>query len=337
MKKRSLKQRLRIEVINVANTPPPLRSWVILGAAVLAVSSAGAVFQLMNEVPPLLRASWRLQATALLLLPPFLYQLRATRSDLKMRKRLSNPRVWLIVTGSGLFLWIHFGAWVWSLDHTSLTHSLLLVTAHPLVIVIGCICLSRPISAGQMRGALLGFAGVALTLLGVHSEGSVTLIGDLAAFIGAVAIVGYLSAGRVLRPWMPLFIYAFPVTLIASLMLAISSLLLEETSLATIPPSTALFGWAAFAWLPYVAYLALGPGIVGHTGINASLRWLPPLVISVSVLFEPILGTLLGWMLGTVDDPPGLWTWAGGLLLLAGLLLVTLSEGDDVVQIDGEA
>ncbi|GIS44998.1 MAG: hypothetical protein Ct9H90mP16_20680 [Candidatus Poseidoniales archaeon] len=26
-------------------------------------------------------------------------------------------------------------------------------------------------------------------------------------------------------------------------------------------------------WLP-----AIGPGLAGHTGINASLRWLPPLV-----------------------------------------------------------
>jgi len=38
-------------------------------AQVMAVSSAGAVFATMRDVPPLSLASWRLQLTTLLLLP----------------------------------------------------------------------------------------------------------------------------------------------------------------------------------------------------------------------------------------------------------------------------
>ena len=38
------------------------------------------------------------------------------------------------------------------------------------------------------------------------------LVGDLMALTAAAAFVGYLSVGQKLRKWMPLFVYAAPVT-----------------------------------------------------------------------------------------------------------------------------
>lgn len=40
----------------------------------------------------------------------------------------------------------------------------------------------------------------------------VTLLGDLACLAASCAVVAYLSIGRRLRAWMPLFVYAAPVT-----------------------------------------------------------------------------------------------------------------------------
>ena len=310
----------------MAEQPPPTFAWLILATSVLAVSSAGAVFQLIGDVNPILRASWRLQATALILLPPFIYQVVSLRNnDAETLSRIKDKRVILAIIGSSICLWIHFGSWVWSLDHTSLTHSLLFVTAHPLVIVAGLYFLGKQISTGQASGALLGFLGAGITLLGVTNEGGVTLIGDFAAFIGAIAIVGYLVAGRVLREWMPLFIYAFPVTLIASILLGLSSIAIEGTSLGGLPAVSSLFGWSDVLWLPAIAYLAIGPGLIGHTGINGVLRWFPPLVISVAVLFEPLIGSLIGWFLGTTNVP-GIYTWLGGIFLILGVIMVTLGQ-----------
>ncbi|MDP6379519.1 MAG: hypothetical protein QF885_07710 [Candidatus Thalassarchaeaceae archaeon] len=125
-------------MIVVADEPPPPFAWLVLACSVLAVSSAGAVFQLIDEVPPILRASWRLQATALLLLPPFIIQLlNLKKSSPDTFSKLGEKQVVAAIVGSGVCLWIHFGSWVWSLDHTSLTHSLLFVTAPPLGIVAG--------------------------------------------------------------------------------------------------------------------------------------------------------------------------------------------------------
>ena len=203
------------------------------------------------------------------------------------------------------------------------------VTAHPLVFVIGGIIIGRPLLRKQSYGALLGFVGAALALISVNNDSEVTLLGDLAAFAGAVAIVGYLSAGRELRSWMPLFLYAFPVTFIAAVLLTFSSMFLEGTGINEIS-SMSSFGWTDLAWLPAIAYLALGPGLVGHTGINGVLKWVPPIVISVSVLIEPILGTFIGILIGTANFPD-LWTLIGGSIIMCGLYLVISAEEYDLV------
>lgn len=309
----------------------PIQAWIILTAAVVAVSSAGAVLQSIDSVPPLLRMSWRLQATSLVLLPFAILQWNRTDPD--TRSSVLMPKNLKILLASGICLFLHFGTWGWSLVNTSLTHSLLFVTAHPLVFVIGGAIIGRPLLRKQSYGALIGFLGASLALLSVNSDSEVTLLGDLAAFGGAVAIVGYLTAGRELRSWMPLFIYALPVTFIAAVLLTISSVFLEGTGIND-TVSMSSFGWIDLVWLPAIVYLALGPGLVGHTGINAVLKWFPPIVISVSVLIEPILGTFIGIIIGTADFPDN-WTLIGGTIILIGLYLVITAEESDE-QIDSE-
>ena len=291
---------------------PPVHAWIILGIAVLAVSSAGAIFKLI-DTSPLLKAAWRLQATSVVLLPFFIWQLRNNRTSFEWDRSVA-----LIILGSGVCLWIHFGSWVWSLDHTSLTHSLLFVTAHPILIVIAMFGLGITPHRWETWGATIGVIGAILAIQDAGS-GTVTLIGDAAAFLGAIAIVGYFAAGRVLRGErkMPLFLYAFPVTAIAALLLSIHAIIAENATLDTLIVESSVFGWTDITWIALVGYLALGPGLAGHTGINASLKWLPPLVISVSVILEPIFGGLLGWILD-VQDFPNYWTWIGGPFMIAG-------------------
>ena len=99
----------------------PTWVWFLLTGAVLGVSSAGALFQQVDEVPPLLRASWRLQLTTLVLAPFAVLQWRQTSSEIKSQMFQSKTILWLF--GGGLALALHFGSWVASLDQTSLTHS----------------------------------------------------------------------------------------------------------------------------------------------------------------------------------------------------------------------
>ena len=301
----------------------PFWVWGLLVAAVCGVSSAGALFQHVDAVPPLLRASWRLQLTSLVLAPLFIYQWR--KQNLEIRKRMFEGKTVAILLASGLALALHFGSWVASLDSTSLTHSLLFVTAHPIIIIVGMAILSlfyigfRSPSKLEVLGAAIGFFGAAITLLDQGSQQgdhTVTLWGDTLAFLGAVFVVGYLVSGRILREWMPIFLYAFPVTLIGAILLLPASFVMEAQF-----ASFGVFGWTAMKYFPWFLALALIAGLLGHTGINTCLRYISPLVISTSVTLEPILGSFIGWAFFG-SGIPGTWTWVGGPILVVGVMLV---------------
>ena len=301
----------------------PKSAWLLLFTALLAVSSAGAVLQSMSDIPPILRASWRMQGTALILLPGFIFQLYSVERNMFSKKDIS------IIILSSLFLAAHFGSWVWSLDHTSLVHSLLFVTSHPLVVVLLMPILGSAIRKGHVIGASVGFFGAVLTLKDIDSGGEVTLIGNLFAFIGAVTVVGYLFSGRYLRSErnMPLFIYAFPVTFLSAIWLTPTSILLEGTTFSQTIPEIGVFGWLDISWIFWVGYLSLGPGLMGHTGINAVLRWFSPLIISIALLFEPVIGGVIGWLLmGEISL--GIWTIIGGFLMLLGAIMVKIEEAN---------
>ena len=293
----------------MSRTPPLV--WGLLVTGVLGVSSAGAILSHVDSIPPLMRASWRLQITVLMLLPFAIWQYQ--QMDVDSRNRLTEKRTVLIILGSGIALAAHFGTWVTSLDHTSLAHSLLFVTSHPIIIVAGTALLVRRPHKLETTGAILGLIGAGITLLDATDSGEVTLFGDFLAFLGAVTVVGYIVAGRILREWMPVFVYAVPVTLLGGILLIPISILMGE--------ETAVLGWVESDLLGWFVLLAFLAGIVGHTGLNACLRWLTPLTISFAVTLEPIIGAFIGWFFFD-EGVPGQWTWFGGLILITGIMLV---------------
>ena len=268
-----------------------------------------------------------MQGTALILLPGFVYQFRAMGSG------GVSTRDWQIILASSVFLAIHFGAWVWSLDHTSLVHSLLFVSMHPLVLVLIMPAIGLAVRRGHITGVMVGITGALLSLGDVEAGGEITVLGDAAAFLGAVTVVGYLLAGRHLRSErrMPIFVYAFPVTFAAGIWLALAAISQEGASMTDVVPEISLLGWTDALWLPWIAYLSLGPGLCGHTGINTVLRWITPITVSITLLFEPVVGGIIGW-LWTGEATLGIWTVLGGPLMLAGAIMVTLEEeqGDRV-------
>ena len=307
----------------MSRTPPLV--WGLLVAGVLGVSSAGAILSSLDDIPPLMRASWRLQITVLMLLPFAILQYK--QMDNQKRAKMVEKRTLLILFGSGVALAAHFGTWVTSLDHTSLAHSLLFVTSHPIIIVIGTAILVRKPHRLETTGAIIGLFGAAITLLDANNSGEVTLWGDFLAFAGAVTVVGYIVAGRILREWMPVFVYAVPVTLLGGILLIPMSILMGE--------ETAALGWIESDLLSDFIKLAFLAGIVGHTGLNACLRWLGPLTISFAVTLEPIIGAFIGWFFYD-ESVPGKWTWLGGLILIIGIMFVIKGGAENGMDTSNE-
>lgn len=119
------------------------------------MSSAGVVFVMMAEVPPITLAAWRLQLTCVLLGIGAAVQL----ARLPPAARARIARAAGLLSFSGVCLAFHFGLWVASAQATSLTHSLLFVSATPLFLALISLLLRRPISGGELVGTAVGLAG----------------------------------------------------------------------------------------------------------------------------------------------------------------------------------
>lgn len=163
----------------------------------------------------------------------------------------------------------------------------------------------------------------------------VTLAGDFSGFLTAVFFCGYIIIGAHLRRWLPIFLYATPVTGFAALLLSIAALSTGQTRFLGIG-SLGLFGWLMDkSYLPKIVYLAVVPGIVGHTGFNAVLKWMPALLVTLALTAEPLIGTLMGWA-AHLAQVPGVWTYSGGAVLLSSTAIVVIA-GDRRQQADAAA
>lgn len=307
-------------------TRPPRWAHLLPFVSLAAVSSAAPVLRMMHAVPPLTRASWRQQLTTLVLLPMGACELVSMPSSERARL-VSLPVVGRFIVSS-FALALHFGLWIQSIDWTTIPHSVLFVSTSPVILAVGRAIGRLPISMGEVLGSLAGFGGICISMIGASMEQEhageghehVTMLGDLAALGAAFAFVVYFLLGQGMRQWIPTTVYVVPVFGLSAIMLSAGAALLESATLS--PPGKSrpcghLLGWASWDWVAPSLYLALGPGVCGHTLLNASVRYVSPLVISIIMLGEPVLSSVIGYLMG-VSDLPGAWTLAGGPLFLAG-------------------
>ena len=103
-------------------------AYIALFISVISVSFA-AIFIISCEAPALSIAFYRLFFTFLLILP-FVILHKKTRKEL----RGLSFSLLLVMGGIGLILAIHFALWITSLELTSVASSVILVTAHPLLV-----------------------------------------------------------------------------------------------------------------------------------------------------------------------------------------------------------
>jgi drug/metabolite transporter (DMT)-like permease len=78
--------------------------------------------------------------------------------------------------------------------------------------------------------------------------------------------------------------------------------------------------------LAIFAGLALGPMLLGHTGLNWALKYLPAYLVVLTVLGEPIGATALAALLPGIRETPTGATFLGGAVLLVGIVVAAMSQ-----------
>jgi drug/metabolite transporter (DMT)-like permease len=284
-----------------------------LSVSIISVSTA-AILIVSSDAESLTIAFYRLLFTVLLILP--LVFLRK-----KSRKELFNleRKEYLIMIGIGVILAAHFTFWITSLKYTSVASSVILVTAHPVIVgPISHYFLKERLSLINVMGITISLFGVGILVLGNYGLGAISLDsieGNILAILGGVAAGLYILGGRKLRKTVSVTSYAFIVYSIAAIVLFILCLIFNSDLVNVSRKDYQIF-----------ILMAIISGIFGHTLYNWSLKHIRASVASVALLGEPIGSTLLAFFIPWIQQIPSNFTALGGAIILLGIYLTAKTK-----------
>lgn len=297
----------------------PVTAYLAIFTAIISASSAAILIRLalQESMPPLLIAGARLFIAALALTPITLNRYWGPIKQLGCKELM-------LAAVSGIFLAIHFIAWVSSLQHTTVLVSVVIVSSGPVwVAMLEVIFLRVRLSRSVMIGLLIALAGgiwiglpldsAAVESLSASSGENATLTGAFLAWIGALAVSAYMLIGRRLRTELPVIPYIWLVYGIAALVMTVAVPL----------TATPVLGFRIEGYLVLLV-MGLVPQLLGHSSLNYILAYFPATLVSMFSQLEPVGSAVLAFILFS-ELPPGPQIIGSGIII-AGVLLA--SRGD---------
>ena len=284
------------------NTP----RYLALGIGVAAVST-GAIFARLADAHPVVIAAYRVGLATLIIAPV---------AWLKARDEIINlsGKDFTLAGLSGLFLALHFIAWISSLGYTSIANSVVLVNTNPLWVGLFTFFITgERLNASSVAGIIIGVAGGAIIGADDFAAGGEALFGDFLALSGGICAAFYLLLGRNLRSRLSLIAYITVCYGSAAVFLWLAVLLcgLQVTGYDT-------GTMASFLGLALISQLT------GHTCFNWALKWFSPGLIAVALLGEPVGSSILAYII--FGEQFTLLKLAGGSLILAAIYISAAGE-----------
>jgi len=197
----------------------------------------------------------------------------------------------IVLLAAGVVLALHFATWIASLDYTTVAISTLLVSTSPLFTTLyDAIVRRRHFPPAVPLAFIAGIAGLVLITRSTHSpapQAGHAILGAALALGGAAAFAAYLLFVREVRGDLSTRAIVTTTYTAAAAVLVILALLAHQP-----PPPLHAYG----AWGGILA-MALISQLLGHTGMNAALRWFSPTAVSFSTLLEPVFAAALALVL----------------------------------------
>ncbi|MGV6938761.1 DMT family transporter [Paenibacillus sp. CMM36] len=248
----------------------------IIGIIAISFSS---IFVRWSEAEVSVIAMYRLYLTNLIMLP-LVWKYRTELFSLTRKQ-------WMLILWSGIALGLHFLLWMGSLRLTTVASSTVIMTLEPILVMLGSFLFFR---TGTNRAMLIGMGMAFIGSLAIgagdfHVSGQ-ALLGDALSFLGMVAVSIHMLMGKHLREHLSAFVYNFWVFAIAATSLALYNVV------NAIP----FTGYAPREWGLFLL-LAIVPTLFGHYLFNWLLKYINATAVSMAVLGEPVISSLLAWVL----------------------------------------
>jgi drug/metabolite transporter (DMT)-like permease len=292
---------------------PP--GWVLAGS-LLGISFAGPLTRL-SAADPLAIAIGRI-AFSLVAIGVML----AITGEWRQFVQLTSHE-WLLAVGAGVVLALHFWSWNASIHLTTIAASTTLVTSlQPgFVVMLSILVIHETPTRRQVVGLAIATLGAISITAPDFMSGAATaatpdpLLGNALSIGAAAAAAVYMVVGRRLRSRLGAWSY---VALVygAALGTLLSIAAISGIHVAPQPPRDVLI---------FVG-LAVGPMLLGHTGMNWALEHLPAYIVNLTMLGEPVGATLLAAVLPGIHEIPGWTTFVGGAIILTGFIITVWNQ-----------
>jgi len=281
------------------------KPYLALFVSIVSVSFA-AIFIVSCSSPPLSIAFYRMLFTTLLILP-----LLFLKNNIKEELRSLDRKELFLLVGIGIILAAHFSLWITSLTLTSVASSVILVTAHPVLVApVSYFLLKERLSLINILGISISLTGVSILVIGNYSFSSTTLEGNILAMLGGAAAGTYILGGRIFRKKLSTSTYVTIVYSTSTIALLVTCLMLKAPIYDLNPKDY---------WI--ILLMAIVAGLFGHTLYNWSLKYVKASVASVALLGEPIGSAFLAFILPWIHQIPSIYTIVGGSITLSGIYL----------------
>ncbi|MDP2861532.1 MAG: DMT family transporter [Desulfobacterales bacterium] len=285
--------------------------YLALGIGIAAVST-GAIFARLADAHPVVIAAYRTGLATLIIAPVAWWKARDEIINL-------SGKDFTLAGLSGLFLALHFIAWISSLGYTSIANSVVLVNTNPLWVGLFTFFMTgERLKVSSVAGIIIGVAGGAIIGADDFAAGGEALFGDFLALSGGICAAFYLLLGRNLRSRLSLIAYITVCYGSAAVFLWLAVLLygLQVTGYDT-GTMASFFG------------LALISQLTGHTCFNWALKWFSPGLVAVALLGEPVGSSILAYII--FGEQFTLLKLAGGSLILAAIYISAAGEKNQQV------
>lgn len=252
--------------------PPRAFAALLLGNVALAF---GPWLVRLSDVGPSAAGFWRLT----LALPFLILLARAMGQPLRWPGRSAA----LIIAVGAFFFAADLAAWHTGIHLTKLANATLFGNVASFAFPIWALWVARRWPTRLQASALiLAAVGTAL-LMGSSADLSPRYLrGDLLALTAGLLYAGYLIAIDKVRGTLP----PLPVLILASAFGAAMLLPFVAATEETVWPTN---------WTPLLL-LALGSQVVGQGCLVYALGQVPPLVVGLALLTQPVVAALIGWL-----------------------------------------
>lgn len=278
----------------------PLKARFFLMAGMLTFGIAAIIVRFGDGAHPFVLAALRTLLATAVMVPLLLFQQNAEHISWKKKSQL---------LGAGLLLGVHFLLWTMSLSYTSVAASSVLVTSHPVILLlVERFFFKRSFSGNVWLGVAVAVSGSVVLSLG-QPDASIPMphaaFGNALAFLSALMFVVYALVSGGMRQTtgvLPFTTYVYMGSAIACSTAA--AFVLD----GPVPQNV---------WFAALA-LALGPQLIGHGSVAYAVKYFRPTFISTLILVEPILASVLAFWF--FHEKPSAQALAGMALVITGIV-----------------